>query len=94
MTVGALLSLGASAEKLKSVASHKQVLCVTHSAQIASLADNHYRITKHERDGRAETDVQLLNADERVDEIARILGSIEPTAAQRNAAREMIEEYK
>ena len=71
-----------------------QVLCVTHSAQIASLADNHYRITKHERDGRAETDVQLLNAEERVDEIARILGSIEPTEAQRNAAREMIEEYR
>ena len=71
-----------------------QVLCVTHSAQIASLADNHYRITKHERDGRAETDVQLLDLEARVDEIARILGSIEPTEAQRNAAREMIEEYK
>ena len=71
-----------------------QVLCVTHSAQIASLADNHYRITKHERDGRAETDVQLLDFEARVDEIARILGSIEPTEAQRNAAREMIEEYK
>ena len=71
-----------------------QVLCVTHSAQIASLADNHYRITKHEREGRAETDVELLDSDKRVDEIARILGSIEPTEAQRNAAREMIEEYK
>lgn len=81
--------------KLKETAkSGTQVLCVTHSAQIASLADHHYRITKHERDGRAETDVQLLNADERVDEIARILGSIEPTEAQRNAAREMIEEYR
>ena len=81
--------------KLKETAkSGTQVLCVTHSAQIASLADNHYQITKHERDGRAETEVQLLNTDERIDEIARILGSIEPTAAQRNAAREMIEEYQ
>ena len=81
--------------KLKETAkSGTQVLCVTHSAQIASLSDNHYRITKHERDGRAETDVQLLNFGERIDEIARILGSIEPTEAQRNAAREMIEEYK
>lgn len=81
--------------KLKETAkTGTQVLCVTHSAQIASLADNHYRITKHERDGRAETDVLLLGDDERVDEIARILGSIEPTAAQRNAAREMIEEYR
>ena len=81
--------------KLKETAkSGTQVLCVTHSAQIASLADNHYRITKHERGGRAETDVQLLNSNDRVDEIARILGSIEPTEAQRNAAREMIEEYR
>ena len=81
--------------KLKETAkTGTQVLCVTHSAQIASLADNHYRITKHERDGRAETDVLLLDTDERVDEIARILGSIEPTEAQRNAAREMIEEYR
>ena len=81
--------------KLKETAKNgTQVLCVTHSAQIASLSDNHYRITKHERDGRAETDVQLLNFGERIDEIARILGSIEPTEAQRNAAREMIEEYK
>jgi len=71
-----------------------QVICVTHSAQIASLADNHYRITKQERDGRAETDVHLLGEDARVDEIARILGSIHPTEAQRNAAREMIEEYR
>ena len=81
--------------KLKETAkTGTQVLCVTHSAQIASLADNHYRITKHERAGRAETDVQLLDFEARVDEIARILGSIEPTEAQRNAAREMIEEYK
>ena len=81
--------------KLKETATcGTQVLCVTHSAQIASLADNHYRITKHERGGRAETDVQLLNSNDRVDEIARILGSIEPTEAQRNAAREMIEEYR
>ncbi len=81
--------------KLKETAkTGTQVLCVTHSAQIASLADNHYRIAKSERDGRAETDVQLLGKEERVDEIARILGSIEPTEAQRNAAREMIEEYR
>ena len=81
--------------KLKDTAkTGTQVLCVTHSAQIASLADNHYRITKYERDGRAETDVLLLSENERIDEIARILGSIEPTEAQRNAAREMIEEYR
>lgn len=80
--------------KLKETAKHTQVLCVTHSAQIASLADAHYRISKSERDGRAETDVMELSSDERVEEIARILGGIEITDAQRRAAREMIEEYR
>ena len=80
--------------KLCESAKHAQVLCVTHSAQIASLADAHYRITKHERDGRAETDVELLDEAARVDEIARILGGIDVTDAQRAVAKEMIEEYR
>ncbi len=80
--------------KLHETAKNAQVLCVTHSAQIASLADVHYLITKRERDGRAETDVTELNFEERVEEIARILGGIEVTAAQRDAAREMIREYR
>ena len=79
--------------KLSETAKNTQVLCVTHSAQIASLADTHYRITKCERDGRAETDVSELIAEARVEEIARILGGIEITQAQRTAAREMINEY-
>ena len=80
--------------KLKESAKATQVLCVTHSAQIASLAATHYRIAKSERDGRAETDVYALSSEERVEEIARILGGIEVTDMQRAAAREMIEEYK
>ena len=80
--------------KLHETAKSAQVLCVTHSAQIASLADVHYLITKREREGRAETDVTELNLEERVEEIARILGGIEVTAAQRDAAREMIGEYR
>ncbi|MBQ8415549.1 MAG: DNA repair protein RecN [Clostridia bacterium] len=80
--------------KLSEIARNTQVLCVTHSAQIASLADSHYRISKSEREGRAETHVQLLNKEERVEEIARILGGINVTDAQRQAATEMIEEYR
>ncbi len=80
--------------KLSQTAKSTQVLCVTHSAQIASLADTHYRISKSERDGRAETDVCELSDEERVEEIARILGGIEVTDAQRIAAREMIAEYR
>ena len=80
--------------KLREASERSQVLCVTHSAQIASLADVHYLITKEERDGRAETDVRELDMDARVEEIARILGGIDITAAQRDAAREMIAEYR
>ncbi len=80
--------------KLRESARNAQVLCVTHAAQIASLADSHYRISKEERDGRAETAVTLLDDAGRIEEVARILGGIEVTRAQRDAAREMIEEYR
>ena len=69
-----------------------QVVCITHAAQIASLADTHLLIEKHEIDGRMETSVRPLDDESRVDEIARILGGIEVTETQRTAAREMIEE--
>ncbi len=79
--------------KLRESARDAQVLCVTHAAQIASLADTHYRILKEERDGRAETQVLELDRDGRIEEVARILGGIEVTRAQRDAAAEMIDEY-
>lgn len=69
-----------------------QVICVTHSAQVASLADAHFRIEKREIDGRSETSVRRLSDPERVDEIARILGGLDPTDAQRAAARDLIGE--
>ncbi len=76
--------------KLHDTAKQAQVLCVTHSAQIASLADAHYLIQKSEREGRAETSVSALDTNGRIEEIARILGGIEITDAQRDAAREML----
>ncbi len=78
--------------KLKEIARQSQVLCVTHSAQIASLAHNHIKIFKTETDGRVSTDLILLDKDGRVNEISRILGGIEITDAVRNAAVEMISE--
>jgi DNA repair protein RecN (Recombination protein N) len=69
-----------------------QVICVTHSAQIASLANAHFIIEKREEDGRAHTSVRRLTDDERVEEIARILGGLDVTDAQRAAARELIAE--
>ncbi|MBQ8208807.1 MAG: DNA repair protein RecN [Clostridia bacterium] len=78
--------------KLKSIANGIQVICVTHSAQIASLADSHFKINKTEEDGRAFTSLTLLDEEGRIEETARILGGIEVTETQRNAAREMIRE--
>lgn len=69
-----------------------QVLCVTHSAQIASLADAHYLIRKNEKDGRAETEVLPLAEEGRINELSRILGGIEVTDAQRRAAWELYTE--
>ena len=80
--------------KLKAISRGAQVLCVTHSAQIASLADSHYLIRKNEQEGRSETSVTLLDQDARIEEIARILGGIEITEVQRRAAKEMLEEYQ
>ncbi len=77
--------------KLKEISEAVQVLCVTHSPQIASLADTHLRIVKTVTDGRAESAVETLDADGRVAEIARIIGGVSVTETQRDAAREMIQ---
>ena len=76
--------------RLRQMAKRVQVICITHSAQIASLADTHALIGKQERDGLMETEVSLLDEQGRIEEVARILGGIEITATQREAAREMI----
>jgi DNA repair protein RecN (Recombination protein N) len=76
--------------KLKEIGKNAQVLCVTHSAQIASLANTHLFVEKSEKDGRTQSTVRALSADERVLEIARILGGINVTDVQLAAAREMI----
>ncbi len=78
--------------KLAGLSDNTQVICVTHSAQIASLADAHFVIEKQEVNGRAETSVRQLSEEERVEEIARILGGLDVTDAQREAARELISE--
>ena len=83
--------------KLKEIGRSAQVICVTHSAQIASLAHNHLFVSKSENNGRTESAVKALNNEERIGEIARILGGIEITKAQREAAEELLSdgaEYK
>ena len=65
--------------KLKEVSKSRQVLCVTHQAQIAALADSHYLIAKNVKDGRTYTSVTLLNYDQRVRELARIIDGVNVT---------------
>lgn len=77
--------------KLKESARNAQVICVTHSAQIASLADTHLKISKDNIDGRLESSVTALDREGRIDELSRILGGINVTDAQRQAALDMLE---
>jgi DNA repair protein RecN (Recombination protein N) len=69
-----------------------QIICVTHSAQIASLADVHLFVFKHESEGRTEASVRALSREERIIELSRILGGIHVTEAQRKAAEDMLTE--
>lgn len=78
--------------KMLSLAKSSQLFCVTHSAQIASLADSHYLITKKDVGGQTQTDVRLLDQDGRINELSRILGGINVTEAQREAAIDMLKE--
>ena len=80
--------------KLANISKNVQVVCVTHSAQIAAFANNHFFIKKNEIDGRAETTVSLLDENERIDELARIIGGINLTDNQYAAAKELIIESK
>ncbi len=67
-----------------------QVLCVTHSSQIACLADTHLRVSKAVDGDRTYTSVKKLDFEERVDEIARIIGGITVTDSVRKASREAL----
>ena len=78
------------AEKLKSVAKHKQVLCVTHLPQLAALADTHLLIAKAERDGRTYTTVTPLDIEGRKRELARIIGGANITETTLKSAEEML----
>ena len=78
------------AEKLRSVARNKQVLCVTHLPQIAAMGDTHMLIAKSERDGRTYTTVTPLDHNGRMQEVARIIGGAQITETTLKSAEEML----
>lgn len=79
------------ASKLKEVSCGKQVLCVTHLAQLMAYADNHYLIKKDVCDGKTYTNVTVLDFEGRKQEIARITSSGDITPTQLQNAQEMLE---
>ena len=75
---------------LHRLAADRQILCVTHLPQVASQGDNHYRVTKTSADKITQTQVHELDKNERVEEIARMLGGIRVSEQSLNHAREML----
>lgn len=82
---------GKVATQLKRVSKNRQVICVTHLAQIAAMADNHLLIEKNTIQGRTFTKVQPLSYDDRISEIARIMSGAELTENLYKSAKELVD---
>lgn len=76
-------------EKMAYIAKNHQVICITHLAQIAAMADAHYAIEKTVQGGKTVTNISLLNGQGEIEELARILGGAEITETVRRNAAEM-----
>jgi DNA repair protein RecN (Recombination protein N) len=77
--------------RLKGLGASRQVFCVTHLPQVASLADHHFRISKLSDGKTTRTEIAELGAEERVEELARMLGGVKITKRTREHAAEMLE---
>lgn len=85
------------AEKIHKISKSKQVICITHLAAIAAMADSHYLIEKKVSDERTQTSVYPLEPDERERELARMIGGVQVTDLTMQTAGEMLkmaEEFK
>lgn len=78
-------------EKMAVIARNHQVICITHLAQIAAMADAHYAIEKQVCQGKTKTKISLLNQTQEIAELARILGGVQITEAVIKSAAEMKE---
>lgn len=76
--------------KLREVSKSRQVLCVTHLAQIAAMGNSHFKISKSVRDEKTFTKVEELDHEGRKQELARIIGGTEMTKASLDYAEEML----
>lgn len=83
------ITAGKVAEKMHIIAESRQVLCITHLAQIAAQADAHYLIRKQAKKDKAETEISCLEEEASIQELARLLGGAKVTANIIESAREM-----
>ncbi|MFZ5647794.1 MAG: DNA repair protein RecN [Bacillota bacterium] len=88
------LTMKAVALKLLKLAEKRQVICVTHSSTVASMADRHLSIRKSEASGRTRAEVFCLDGEERVEELARMMGGDQGGSAAINHARHLLEEAR
>ena len=84
----------AKSEKLKLIGKSRQVICITHLSQIAAVADSHFLIEKSAENESVKTRIRLLNEEDSVKELARILGGDKITSSIMESAREMKEMAK
>ena len=80
------------AEKMKGLAEHIQVICISHLPQVASMSDHHLFISKNTDDERTTTQVKELTGEERIDEVARMISGATVTKLTKQNAKEMIEQ--
>lgn len=75
---------------MQKMANNRQIICITHQPQIAGKADAHFYVYKEFKNEQMQTTIRLLQEDERIDAIAKMLSGEKPTAAAIENAREMI----
>ncbi|MBL4931006.1 DNA repair protein RecN [Clostridium paridis] len=77
-------------EKIYEISNRHQVLCITHLPQIACLSDSHYYITKEEKMGKTYSNIKILSKDEKINEIAKMIGGAEITKVTIEHSKEII----
>lgn len=75
---------------LRGLGGERQVMCITHLPQVAALADRHWQVAKCTRGGQVLSQITLLEPQQRIEEVARMLGGVEITATTRQHAAEML----
>jgi DNA repair protein RecN (Recombination protein N) len=81
-------------EKLRLVAQSHQVICITHLPQIASYAEQHFKVNKTVKSNKTSVAIDILSAKERLEEIAEMIRGAEKTVVTRKQAKEMLDDAK